>query len=61
MDAYNLHEKLLTQWRQLALNSAADSINKVYNTVHVCVEVNGSIYTITDAVVKDGKIFLEIT
>jgi hypothetical protein len=60
MDAYSLHEKLLTEWRQLAMRSTAGDIKKVYNNVPVCIEINNSTYTITNAVVKNGKIFLEI-
>jgi hypothetical protein len=60
MDAYNIHEKLLTEWRQLVLGSGADTIKKVYNNVPVYIELNDSIYTVSDVSVKNGKIFLEI-
>ena len=60
MDAYDLHEKLLTQWRQLALIPSADTINKTYNKVPVCIVINGNTYTVSDVITKDGKVILEI-
>lgn len=60
MDAYNLYQKLLAEWRLLAMASGATDIKKVYNNVPVCIEINDSTYTVTDVTVKDGKIFLEI-
>ena len=60
MDAYDLQQKLLTEWRGLALVPNPDSVKKVYNDVSVCVKIDDKIYTVTDAITEDGKIFLEL-
>ena len=60
MDAYDLQQKLLAEWRRLAMVPNADSVKKTYNDVPVCVKINDRIYTVTDATIEDGKIFLEL-
>ena len=60
MDAYDLHEKLLAEWRNLALVPNAGSVKKFYNQVPVCVVLNGSTYTVAGINTKDGKVILEI-
>jgi hypothetical protein len=60
MDAYDLHEKLLTEWRNLALIPSAGSVKKFYNEVPVCVVLNGNTYTVSDISTRDGKVILEI-
>jgi|APGre2960657373_1045057.scaffolds.fasta_scaffold13611_7 hypothetical protein len=60
MDAYDLHEKLLTEWRRLALIPSADSVKKTYNEVPVYINLNDNTYTVTDVITRDGKLILEI-
>ena len=60
MDAYDLQQKLLAEWRSLALIPNADSVKKVYNDVPVYVIIDDKTYTVTDTIIKDGKIFLEL-
>ncbi len=60
MDAYDLQQKLLSEWRRLAMVPNADSVKKTYNDVPVCVIINDETYTVTDTIIKDGKIFLEL-
>ena len=60
MDAYDLQQKLLTEWRRLALIPSADSVKKIYNEVPVCITLNNNTYTVTDVITKDGKVILEI-
>lgn len=60
MDAYELQQKLLNEWRNLALVPSADSAKKTYNEVPVYVEIYSDIYRVADIVVRDGKILLEL-
>ena len=60
MDAYELQQKLLNEWRNLALVPNADSAKKTYNEVPVYVEIYSDIYKVADIVVRDGKILLEL-
>jgi len=60
MDAYEIQQKILSEWRRLALASGADTIKKIYNDVPVLVKVNGKIYTVNDVLNIDGKILLEV-
>lgn len=60
MDAYEIQQKLLAEWRRMALASGADTIKKIYNDVPVLVKVNDKIYTVSDVLTIDGKIFLKV-
>ena len=60
IDAYELQQKIMTQWGQLALIPNAGSVIKKYNEVPVCVILNNNTYTVTDVITRDGKLFLEI-
>jgi len=60
MDAYEIQQKILSEWRRLALASGADTIKKIYNDDPVLVKVNGKIYTVSDVLNIDGKILLEV-
>ena len=60
MDAYDLQQKLLAEWRRLALIPSPESVKKVYNNVDVCVKIDDKIYTVTDATIENGKIFLDV-
>jgi hypothetical protein len=59
MDAYELQQTLLAEWRNLALISGADSVKKEYNKVPVCVKLGYKTYDVTGLVIEDGKIILE--
>jgi len=60
IDAYDLQQKIMAQWGQLALIPSAASINKKYNEVPVYVILNNNTYTVIDVITRDGKIILEI-
>ena len=60
MDAYDLHEKLLIEWRTLALVPNAGSIKKTYNKVPVHIILNNNNYTVSNVITSDGKLILEI-
>ena len=54
MDAYELQQKLLEAWRQVAFVPDAGSANKKWNTV--LVNVDGKI--VKDIIVENGNIYL---
>ena len=59
MDTYDLQQKLLDAWRQLAPNFIASEVKKQYNNVPVYIQVDGNLLEITDMEIIDGKVVLK--
>lgn len=58
LDAYDLQQKLLDAWKELAPNFIASDVKKQYNNVPVYIHIDGKLIEITNIEIVDGKVVL---
>lgn len=58
MDAYNIYQSLKHYWAQLVTPHSGNSPKQNWQTIPVYVQVNGTLYQVTNCQLNDDKIVL---
>lgn len=61
MDAYQIQLKIKDAWRDLAMQqNQSANVNKTWPVIPIHIQINDRLVTVSDVVIKNDKICLEV-